>query len=107
VISRAVRTASVRNDLKEIGRYIAQQSQSLDLAMRFLDRVDEKWELYAAHPEMGTPRTDLGPTIRCFSVGDYVIFYEPHRRGIRMLLVTHGSRDVPSVFRDRFGEPTD
>lgn len=106
-MSRAVRTASVRNDLKEIGRYIAQQSQSLDLAIRFLDRVDQKCKLYAAHPEMGILRMDLGPSVRCFSVGDYVIFYEPHRRGIRILLAAHGSRDVPSVFRDRFGEPTD
>jgi len=101
---RVVRTASAREDVKEIGRYIAEQSQSLDLAIRFLDRVDQKCKLYAAHPQMGTPRTDLGPAVRCFSVGDYVIFYEPHRRGIRILLVTHGSRDVPSVFRDRFGE---
>ena len=105
-MSRVVRTTSARRDLKEIGRYIAQQSQSLDLAMRFLDRVDQKCKLYAANPEMGTPRTDLGPTVRCFSVGDYVIFYERHRREIRILLVTHGSRDIPVVFRDRFGEPT-
>ncbi len=106
-MSRVVRPASVRRDIKEIGRYIAQQSQSLDLALRFLDRVDEKCNLYATHPEMGTLRTDLGPKVRCFSVGDYVVFYEPHRGGIRLLLVVHGSRDVPSVFRDRFGEPTD
>ena len=82
------------------------QSQSLDLALRFLDRVDDKCNLYATHPEMGLPRTDLAK-VRCFPVSDYVVFYEPHRGGIRLLLVVHGSRDVPSVFRDRFGEPTD
>ncbi len=100
-----VRTTSVRKDLKEIGRYIAQQSQSLDLAMQFLDRIDQKCKLYAAHPEMGAPRTDLAPSVRCFSVSEYVVFYEPHRRGIRILLVTHGSMDVPTIFRDRFGDP--
>jgi hypothetical protein len=31
-----------RKDLKEIGRYIAQQSQSLDLAMPFLDRINHR-----------------------------------------------------------------
>jgi len=103
-MSRVVRTASARKDLKEIGRYIAQQSQSLDLAMQFLDRVDQKCALYAANPQMGTARTDLGMRVRCFSVSDYVVFYEPHGRGIRILLVTHGSRDIPRVFRDRFGE---
>ncbi len=106
-MSLVVRPASVRSDLKEIGRFIAQRSQSLDLALRFLDRVDEKCNLYATHPDMGMPRADLGPNVRCFSVSDYVVFYEPHRGGIRLLLVTHGSRDVPSVFRERFGEPTE
>jgi toxin ParE1/3/4 len=104
-MSRVVRPASVRGDLKEIGRFIARQSQSLDLALRFLDRVGDKCNLYAAHPEMGMPRTDLGAKVRCFPVADYVVFYEPHRGGIRLLLIVHGSRDVPSVFRDRFDEP--
>ena len=101
-----VRTASAREDLKQIGRYIAQQSQSLSLAMRFLDRIDQKCKLYAANPEMGTLRTDLGPTVRCFSVSEYVIFYETHGRGIRVLLVIHGSMDILSVFRDRIGKST-
>lgn len=105
-MSRVVRPSSVRNDLKEIGRYIAQQGQSLDLAMRVLDRIDQKCKMYAANPEMGAPRVDLGPEVRCFSVSDYVVFYEPHRGGIRLLLVCHGSRDIPSVFRDRFDKPT-
>ncbi len=93
-MSRAVRTASVRKDLKDIGRYIAQESQSLDLAMKFLDRVDQRCKLYAAHPEMGTPRTDLGPSVRCFAVSDYVVFYEPHQRGIRILLVAWFQRHL-------------
>jgi toxin ParE1/3/4 len=105
-MSRVVRPASVRTDLKEIGRHIAQQSQSLDLALRFLDRVDQKCNLYATHPEMGTPRRDLGSKVRCFSVTGYVVFYEPHRGGIRLLLVCHGSRDIPSSFGDRFGQST-
>jgi plasmid stabilization system protein ParE len=69
-MSRVVRPASIRADLKDIGRYIAQQSQSLDLALQFLDRVDDKCNLYASHPEMGTSRTDLGPKVRCFPVSD-------------------------------------
>lgn len=62
-MSRVVRTASARKDLKQIGRYIAQQSQSLDLAMQFLDRIDQKCTLYAANPEMGTSRADLGLSV--------------------------------------------
>ncbi len=97
-MSRVVRPASVRGDLKDIGRYIAQQSESLDLALRFLDRVDDKCSLYATHPEMGTPRTDLGPKVRCFSVSDYVVFYEPYGGGIRLLLVVHGCATFQASF---------
>ena len=104
-MSQVVRPASVREDLKDIGRRIAQESQSLDLALRFLDRIDEKCRLYATHPEMGTPRGDLGSGVRCFSVGDYVVFYEPCRIGIRLLLVVHGSREIPRDFQDRFRQP--
>jgi toxin ParE1/3/4 len=76
----------------------------LNTALRFLDRIDEKCELYATQPEMGTPRPDLADNVRCFPVGDYVVFYEPLRNGIRVLLVVHGSRDIPNVFKARFGE---
>jgi len=102
-MARVVRTHSARRDLKEIGRYIARQSQSLQIALRFLDRIDDKCSLYATQPEMGSPRPDLAENVRCFPVGDYVVFYEPHRGGIRVLLVTHGSRDIPKLFRERFG----
>ncbi|MCO6456476.1 MAG: type II toxin-antitoxin system RelE/ParE family toxin [Pirellulaceae bacterium] len=104
-MSRVVRPAGVRKDVKEIGRYVGQRSQSLDLALRFLDRIDEKCNLYAAHPQIGTRRADLGPEVRCFPVGDFVVFYEPHQNGVRLLVVVHGSRDIPSDFRDRFGKP--
>ncbi|REJ69639.1 MAG: type II toxin-antitoxin system RelE/ParE family toxin [Planctomycetota bacterium] len=102
-MSRVTVTAGARRDLKEIGRYIAEQSQSLDLALRFLDRIDQKCQLYAANPELGTRRRDLGESTRCFSVGDYVAFYEPGQGEICVLLVVHGARDIPTVVRERFG----
>ena len=106
-MARVVRTHSARRDLKEIGRYIARQSQSLEKALRFLDRIDERCQLYAGQPELGIPRPDLGPHVRCFVVADYVVFYEPQPGGIRVLLVTHGSRDIPNLFRERFVQEND
>lgn len=98
---RVVRTTDARTDLKEIGRYIAQKSQSLEAALRFLDRIADKCDLYASQPLMGTARPDLGPDIRVFPVDDYVVVYRPRPGGIQVLMVTHGSRDVPPILKRR------
>ncbi|MCH7988184.1 MAG: type II toxin-antitoxin system RelE/ParE family toxin [Planctomycetes bacterium] len=83
--------------MKEIGRYIAKQSQSLETALRFLNAIDAKCEQYARQPMMGTTRPDLQAEVRCFSVGSYVVLYRPITDGILVLLVVHGHRDIPSV----------
>jgi len=98
-MGRAVRTPVARQDLKGIGRHIATESGSREVALRFLDRIAEKTVIYATQPELGERRPDLGPEVRCFSVGSYVVFYRPRRNDIEVLRVIHGSRDIPSVWR--------
>jgi toxin ParE1/3/4 len=100
-MARVTRTKDARADLKEIGRYIAEKSQSLETAFRFLDRIQEKCELYATQPEMGTARPDLGTDVRVFPVDDYIVIYRPKKAGIEILMVTHGSRDVPPILKRR------
>jgi toxin ParE1/3/4 len=73
--------------------------------MRFLDKIDQKCQVYAGQPEMGDPRPDLGENVRVFPVGAYVVVYRPLPDGILVLLVTHGSRNVPRVFRERMESP--
>lgn len=51
---------------------------------------------------MGERCPDLGENVRRLVIGNYVAFYEPIDDGILLLRVMHGSRDVPSVWRDRF-----
>ena len=57
---------------------------------------------YARQPGMGDPRFELGDGVRSFAAGSYVVFYRPEADGILILLVAHGARDIPNVFRDRF-----
>ncbi|MEX2287026.1 MAG: type II toxin-antitoxin system RelE/ParE family toxin [Planctomycetaceae bacterium] len=68
-------------------------------ADRLLDAIDDKCRLYAAQPEMGDIRPDLGEMVRCFPVGNYVVLYRPIQDGILVLLVIHGARDIPAVLR--------
>jgi len=102
-MARVVLTASAETGIEAIGRYVFRESQDLQAALRVLDRIDEKTMAYARQPEMDDLRPDLGAEVRCFPVGNYVVIYRPLEDGILVLLVVHGSRDVPAVFRDQFG----
>ncbi|MEX0978780.1 MAG: type II toxin-antitoxin system RelE/ParE family toxin [Pirellulales bacterium] len=93
------RTRLARQDLKVIGRYIAQESQSTEMALRVLDGIDAKCARYAATPKLGEKRPDLAIDVRQFTVGNYLVIYREIPRGIEVLRVLHGSRDIPMVWR--------
>ena len=103
-MARVKRTPQARQSLKDIGRHIARESGSRSVALRFLDRINEKCRLCATQPGMGEARPDLAPGVRCFPVGNYVVIYRPLPDGIEVLLVTHGARDIPTLYRHIFGE---
>lgn len=99
---RILRIDDAEDDLVEIGRHIASRSGNVDVAIRFLDRIEEKFLAYARQPEMGDQRPDLGDNIRVFPVDNYVVIYQPLSDGILVLMVTQGSRNIPRVFKSRF-----
>ena len=51
---------------------------------------------------MGDRRHELADDLRCFPVGDFVVFYRPQKEGIVVVLVIHGARDIPEVARRLF-----
>ena len=100
-MARVARTALARSDLKDIGRYLAEQSQSRDVALRFLDAISKRCDLYASNAALGEACPDLSADVRRFSVGSYVVYYRPIRGGIAVLRVLHGSRDLPTAWQSR------
>ena len=96
-------TPEARESIKEIGRYIAKESGRFEVAREFLQKIEAKCEQYARQPLMGEARPELGEGLRHFPVDSYVVIYEPLVDGIRVLLVIHGARDIPAVFRRVFG----
>ncbi len=68
-MARVTRAPPASDDLDEIGLYIARESQSRSVAIRLLDSIERKLQLYATQPEMGERRPDLGRDVRQFSVG--------------------------------------
>jgi len=100
-MATVVQTSAARQDLLEIGRHIAKETQSLELALRFLDRIQEKCELYATQPLMAASRPDLGDQIQTFPVDNHVVIYQTTDDGIRVLMVIHGSRNIPPILKRR------
>jgi toxin ParE1/3/4 len=99
-MARVKKTQAPERSLDEVFDYIGRQNQSPAAAARLLRRIAAKCELYATQPFGGEARPDLGTGIRCFPVDSYVVLYRPLDDGILVLLVVHGARDIPSVFRD-------
>lgn len=89
-------TEQADQDLLEIAFYIA--LDSVEVADRFIDRIHDRLELLAQSPGMGRPRDELAPSLRSFTVGNYVIFYRLSRDGIEVIRVLHGARDIDSIF---------
>jgi len=83
-------------DLAAIWAYIAEDSP--DRADAFVDLVDSKFQALSRRPGLGRRRTELNPDIRSLAVGRYVVFCLPISRGIEVVRVLHGSRDIESVF---------
>jgi len=86
----------VRSDLAEIWDYIAEDNESP--ADAFVDFIDKKFQQLASHPNMGRPRDELEEGLRSFPVGRYVIFYRVMPKGIEIVRVLHGSRDLNAIF---------
>jgi toxin ParE1/3/4 len=85
-------------DLAEIWSYIAEDSA--DHADTFTDLIDNKFQALARRPGIGRSRPELATDLRSFAVGNYVIFYMPHSKGVEIVRVLHGARDLDAVLRD-------
>jgi len=93
---RATLTARARQDLIDIGAYIGERNQ--DAAERFLRAVYTDIARLVQFPGIGARREMRDPRLaklRFWLVGgfrNYLIYYLPTRRGIRVLRVVQGAR---------------
>lgn len=86
-------------DLESIATFIGVDLHSPLAAQRFVDDINEKFTLYAHHPEMGELRPELG-SVRCFTFRrKYVVLYRPISDGIDVIRILHG-RDYSMLFQE-------
>lgn len=98
-MTRVTRRPLAADDIAEVWDYIAEDN--LDAADRWIDRLDEQFGFLATQPLMGRARPELGPELRSYPFGRYMIFYAPLADGIDVIRVLHGARDIDAVFDDR------
>jgi toxin ParE1/3/4 len=99
-MSRYLLSALARNDLDAIWDYIGIENDRPSAAHRLIEALVEKFEMLARQPLMGQAREDLADLVedvRSFSVGNYVIYYQPVAEGVRIGRVLHGARDARAV----------
>ncbi len=96
-MARIERTDQAEQDLIDIWTYIA--ADNVMAADRLLDEIDSVCKLLSRAPMLGRARKELGPTLRSFSVGGYLIFYPPGKNGIVVVRVLSGYRDLDRLFR--------
>jgi toxin ParE1/3/4 len=96
VMGRVTRRPLAAADILDIWDHIAEDNT--EQADRWVDKLDEKFELIATQPLMGRARDELAARVRSFPFGRYVIFYEPIEGGIDVVRVLHSARDIDAVF---------
>jgi toxin ParE1/3/4 len=83
-------------DLAEIWAYIA--DDSVRQADAFAARIHREFRTLARQPMMGRERPELLASLRSSPIEKYVIFYVSRPRGIEVVRVLHGARDLKPFF---------
>lgn len=98
-------TPQAEEDLNEIVQYILENN--IKAALRFVDDVEKTCTELTQMPDMGhifdTYNLSL-KDIRIIRVSkmysNYLIFYRQTRKGIEVIRILHGARDLPALFVD-------
>ena len=91
-------TEEAERDLFEIGSFIARDSPGN--AAAFARRLEKVCRLLAANPRAGRLRGEFAPGLRSLPHNRYVIFYREIERGIVIIRVLHGARDLRRILEN-------
>jgi toxin ParE1/3/4 len=95
---------AARGDLDGIADYFAERS--IPTALRFAAAAEAALSRPADSPLVGHPRPGEDPLLRQVrswpvpGFEDILLFYRPSARGIDVLRILHGARDLPAIFEE-------
>ena len=96
-MSRYRLSALARSDLDAIWDYIGVEHDRPLAAHRLIEALFDRFAMLGRQPLAGEAREDLADVatgVRSFSLGNYVIYYQPVADGVRISRVLHGARDA-------------
>ncbi len=91
------RTPTSGRDYQAIWDDVAEHG-SPDAGDPLLRTLDDRVQFLSDRPGAVPARPVLRPRLRSFPVGSYVLFCRRARRGIELVRVLHGARDLQPVF---------
>jgi toxin ParE1/3/4 len=95
-MQQIVRSPAAQADAIEIWAYIAEDNAPA--ADRLLARFDEAVRKIVLQPFIGKSVHEIAPGIRFIPVGSYLIFYRVVDRGVEIVRILHGARDIGADF---------
>ena len=94
-MSRLIILPAARDDLVEIGDFIAQDNPAR--AMTFMDEIESKLTAVARDPMRFPVRDELLPGLRSARHGRYLIFFLTGDDEVRIVRILHSARDLPHL----------
>ena len=98
---RVVKRRRDTQDIDEHAAYIA--SHNPRAGYRFLEMVEETFEVLARHPRIGSPRFHhIVSGLRAFPVGSfesYIVLYFVAAGRVQVVRVLHGARDLEELLK--------
>ena len=94
-MTRVALTDPARRDRLNVWLHIAADNPAA--ADNLLDEIDEKLGLLAYAPHIGRARDDIGPNLRQFPVGNYLILYTAEPGEITIVRILHGARHLAAL----------
>jgi len=93
---RVIYAPEADSDLVGIAEFIARDKP--EAARHWVQEIRQTCKTLAVQPEMGELRKGFGVAgCRCFSVGNYVIFFRSLNDGLEVARIIHGSRDLRNL----------
>jgi toxin ParE1/3/4 len=92
-------TPTASRDIESIMDYLAEKV-SFETAEYFLEKINAKFKLLVKFPKIGRGRDELYLGLRCVPLEDYLIFYRLVPRGIEVMRVVGGYRDMETLFEE-------
>ncbi len=93
-------------DIDEHAAYIAERNTRA--AYRFLDKVEQAFEVLRRHPGIGSPRLDhIVSGLRAWPVSgfeSYVVLYFITRGAIQVVRIVHAARDLEELLKGQWEE---